>query len=47
MTLEEALTLIQQNRSFVGTIYSTELMLDGTFKPQELQAILAVACATI
>jgi hypothetical protein len=47
MTLEEALTLIQQTRSFIGTIYSTEVVLDGKFKPPELEAILAVACATI
>src|ERR1700722_1736222 len=42
MTLEEALTLIQQTRSFIGTIYSTEVVLDGKFKPQELEAILFV-----
>jgi hypothetical protein len=39
MTLEEELTLIQQTRSFIGTIYSTEVVLDGEFKPQELEAI--------
>jgi hypothetical protein len=42
MTLEEALTLIQQTRSFIGTIYSHEVVLDGKFKPQELEAILFV-----
>ena len=42
MTLEEELTLIQQTRSFIGTIYSTEVVLDGEFKPQELEAILFV-----
>jgi hypothetical protein len=42
MTLEEALALIQQTRSFIGTIYSQEIVLDGKFKPQELEAILFV-----
>ena len=28
MTLEEALKLIQQTRSFIGTIYSHEVVLD-------------------
>jgi hypothetical protein len=42
MTLEEAKKLIQQTRSFIGTIYSQEVVLDGRFKPQELDAILFV-----
>jgi hypothetical protein len=42
MTLDEALALIQQTRSFIGTIYSHEVVLDGKFKPQELEAILFV-----
>jgi len=42
MTLEEALKLIQQTRSFIGTIFSNEVVLDGKFKPQDLEAILFV-----
>jgi hypothetical protein len=42
MTLQEALRLIQQTRSFVGTIYAHEVVLDGKFKSQELEAILFV-----
>jgi hypothetical protein len=42
MTLEEALALIQQTRSFIGKIYSSEVVLDGKFKPQELEAIVFV-----
>jgi hypothetical protein len=42
MTLEEALKLVQQTRSFIGTIYSHEVVLDGKFKPVELEAILFV-----
>jgi hypothetical protein len=42
MTLEEALQLIQQTRSFIGTIYAHEVVLDGKFKPQEVEAILFV-----
>ena len=42
MTLEEAKKLIQQTRSFVGKIYSREVVLDGPFKPVELEAILFV-----
>jgi hypothetical protein len=34
MALEEALSLVQQTRSFVGTIYSREVVLDSKFKPQ-------------
>ena len=42
MTLEEALKLIQQTRSFIGTIFAHEVVLDGKFKPRELEAILFV-----
>ena len=42
MTLEDALRVIQQTRSFIGKIYSHEVVLDGKFKPQELEAILFV-----
>lgn len=42
MTLEEAKQLIQQTRSFIGRIYSHEVVLDGPFNPQELEAILFV-----
>jgi hypothetical protein len=42
MTLEEALKVIQKTRSFIGTIYAQEVVLDGKFKPQEIEAILFV-----
>jgi hypothetical protein len=42
MTLEDALKLIQKTRSFIGTIYSNEVVLDGKFSPQELEAIVFV-----
>jgi hypothetical protein len=42
MTLEEALRFVQQTRSFIGKIYSHEVVLDGKFKPEELEAILFV-----
>lgn len=42
MTLEEAKKVIQETRSFIGIIYSHEVVLDGKFKPQELEAILFV-----
>jgi hypothetical protein len=42
MTLEEALKFVQQTRSFIGKIYSDEVVLDGKFKPEELEAILFV-----
>jgi hypothetical protein len=42
MTLEEATKVIQKTRSFIGTIYSHEAVLDGKFTPQELEAILFV-----
>jgi hypothetical protein len=42
MTLEEALKVIQLTRSFIGTIYSHEVVLDGKFNPQEVEAVLFV-----
>jgi hypothetical protein len=42
MTLEEALKVVQQTRSFVGKIYAHEVVLDGKFKPHELEAVLFV-----
>jgi hypothetical protein len=42
MTLQQALKLIQQTRSFIGTIYSNDVVLDGKFNPQELEAIVFV-----
>jgi hypothetical protein len=42
MTLDEALNLIRETRSFIGTIYSNEVVLDGKFNPQELEAIVFV-----
>jgi hypothetical protein len=42
MTLEEAKRLIQQTPSFIGTIYSNEVVLDGKFTVQELEAIVFV-----
>jgi hypothetical protein len=38
MTLTVALQLIRQTRSFIGTIYAHEVVLDGRFKPQEREA---------
>jgi hypothetical protein len=42
MTLEEAKKVIQETRSFIGIIYAHEVVLDGKFKPQELEAIVFV-----
>ena len=42
MTLEGAKKVIQETRSFIGTFYSHEVVLDGNFKQQELEAILFV-----
>jgi hypothetical protein len=42
MNLEEAKKLIQETRAFIGTIYSSEVVLDGKFKVQELEAIVFV-----
>jgi hypothetical protein len=42
MTLEEAKKVIQETRSFIGLVYAHEVVLDGKFKPQELEAILFV-----
>jgi len=42
MTLEEAKKVIQETRSLIGTIYSQQVVLDGKFKAQELEAILFV-----
>jgi hypothetical protein len=36
MTMEEALKVIQGTRSFIGTSYAHEVVLDGKFKPEEL-----------
>jgi hypothetical protein len=40
MTTEEAKKVIEQTRSFIGRIYAHEVVLDGPFKPLELEAIL-------
>jgi hypothetical protein len=40
MTIEEAKKVIEQTRSFIGRIKADEVMLDGPFKPLELEAIL-------
>ena len=42
MTLQEALKLIQHTRAFIGTIYAQEVVMDGKFKTQELEAILFI-----
>jgi hypothetical protein len=42
MTLEEAKKIIQETCSFIGIIYSHEVVLDCKFKAQELEAILFV-----
>ena len=40
MTVDEATTIVQKTRSFVGTIETTRVVLDGPFTPEELEAIL-------
>jgi hypothetical protein len=40
MTIEEAKKVVEQTRSFIGRIFAQEVVLDGPFKPQELEAIL-------
>lgn len=40
MTVDEALSIIEKTRSFVGTIESERVVLDGPFRPEELEAIL-------
>jgi hypothetical protein len=38
--MEEAKKVLEQTRSFIGRIFADEVVLDGPFKPQELEAIL-------
>jgi hypothetical protein len=40
VTVEEALAIVQGTRSFVGTIEAESVVLDGPFRPEELEAIL-------
>jgi|HubBroStandDraft_1064217.scaffolds.fasta_scaffold3835000_1 hypothetical protein len=40
MTIEEAKKIVEQTRSFIGRIFPDQVVLDGTFKPAELEAIL-------
>lgn len=40
VTIEEAKKVVEQTRSFIGRIYAHEVVLDGPFKPLELEAIL-------
>jgi hypothetical protein len=40
MTIEEAVSIIEKTRSFVGTIEAERVILDGPFRPAELEAIL-------
>jgi hypothetical protein len=40
VTLEEAVAIIERTLSFVGTIETDQVVLDGAFKPEELEAIL-------
>jgi hypothetical protein len=42
MNLEEAKKVIEQTRSFIGRINAHEVVLDGPFKPLELEAILFI-----
>src|ERR1017187_6194978 len=42
MTIEEAKKVVEQTRSFVGRIFANEVVLDGPFKPLELEAILFI-----
>ena len=37
---KEAKKVVEQTRSFIGRIYANEVVLDGPFKPLELEAIL-------
>ena len=40
ITVQEAERILADTRSFVGLIYGDKVVLDGSFKPEELQAIL-------
>ncbi len=40
MTVAEAEKILQKTRSFIGAIQADRVVLDGPFKPQELEAIL-------
>jgi hypothetical protein len=40
MTIEEAKKVVEQTRSFICRIFANEVVLDGPFKPLELEAIL-------
>jgi hypothetical protein len=39
VTIEEALETVQRTRSFIGTIEPESVVLDGPFRPKELEAI--------
>ena len=40
MTVQEAEKILAETRSFVGAIHGDKVVLDGSFKPQELEAVL-------
>ena len=40
MTVQEARKILAATRSFVGVINGDKVVLDGSFKPQELEALL-------
>lgn len=40
VTAEKALEIVQRTRSFIGTIEPESVVLDGPFRPEELEAIL-------
>jgi hypothetical protein len=40
MTLQEARKILADTRSFVGVIQGDKVVLDGSFKPRELEALL-------
>ena len=42
MTVAEAEKILEANRAFVGTIYADRVVLDGSFKRQDLGADLVL-----
>jgi hypothetical protein len=40
VTIEEAVAIIERTRCSVGTIEAERVVLDGSFRPEELEAIL-------
>ena len=40
MTVEEAVAIVERTRPFIGTIEAERVVLDGPFRPEELEAIV-------